>query len=190
MSTPTILTGPAIGLVAQLEKQKECLRIGAYDRFAKLDALYFEVTAESNPKMLELGKQKTPDGKMAWPGKNLDWLGTGPPLALTADQQLVMPAQPFPLPPPCPDPTFAWKKPGDMPALIPQLIGDRAVAVKGTRMLCIQPVSALQWILDNALPGRPRREIHLVQADQFGKHMAFILDLATRTGFLVGGHVV
>jgi len=185
-----LVTGPEIGLLSVIEKQESLIRLGQCQRFARLDALCFEVNKDSNPRMLELGKQKTPDGRQAWPGKNLDWLGQGPPLAWAADMQIILPAIPFPLPPPVPDPTFKWEKVGDAPKLISQRISDRAVAIRGTRLLCIQPVSSIQWILDNAMPGRPRREIHQVVADSLGQHMAFILDLETRTGHLVGGRVL
>lgn len=190
-SATVLETGPQMFLLQAIEQQKQAVRLGEYERFAKLDALYIELNKDSNPKMVELGMQKTPDGRMAWPGKNLDWLGYGPPLAWAKGDQLIMPAYPFPLPPPAPDPTFVWKKEGDIPALIPQRLSDRAVAIAGCpNLLCIQPISAIQWMLDMALPGRPRREIHQVQADTLGRHMAFILDLSTRTGHLIGGRIL
>ena len=193
MSTqaPAVISGAAIDWQTRLKIQRDRIRLGQYQRIGKLDALCFEVTALSNPKMLELGKQKTPDGRQAWPGKNLDWLGQGPAIAFAVDgNELLLPSQPFPLPPDCPEPTFVWKKPGDMPGRIKQLISDRAVVIKGTPFLCIQPVRSIQWMLDLAAPGRARREIHQVVADFQGLHMAFLYDPKAQTGHLVGGRVL
>ena len=48
----------------------------------------------------------------------------------------------------------------------------------------------IQWLLDEARPGRVRREIHEVRPDAGGLSMAFLYDTAQKTGHLVGGQIM
>lgn len=190
-SGPSILSAPSIDWAGRMKMQAEQIRTGRYRRIGRLDALCFELTKLSNPNMLALGMQKTATGRQAWPGKNLDWLNHGPPIAWAVDcDDLLLPARPLPLPPDCPDPEFVWRKEGDMPGLIPQRLEDRAVAIKGTPYVTIQPVTQIHWVLDLAMPGHPRREIHNVRSDYRGLSMAFVYDPQTQTGYLIGGEVI
>jgi hypothetical protein len=195
MSTPSILIAKPNDWQGLIKAQQEMIRTGNYQRFARLDALCFEVTKLSNPKMLILGSQKTSDGRMAWPGKNWDWLNGGPPIAMVArgglgDLEFVLPAVPFPMPPDAPDPAWSYSDAVPLPPRIPQRIEDRAMKIKGTPFLIIQPVTQIHWLLDLAVPGHARREIHNVVADGNGLHMAFVYDTQAQTGHLVNGRVL
>jgi hypothetical protein len=77
-----------------------------------------------------------------------------------------------------------------LPPRIPQRIEDRAMKIKGTPFLIIQPVTQIHWLLDLAVPGHARREIHNVVADGNGLHMAFMYDTQAQTGHLVNGRVL
>jgi hypothetical protein len=189
MSSITLIRGGAIDWRGRLQIQRDRIRTGEYRIFGRLAALYFEVCRDSNPKMLELGRQVTADGRAAWPGKNLDWFETGPALAFSADgQELLFCSPEFPLPPEAPDPAFIWRKVGDMPRRVPQLIEDRGVRIAGSDLLCIQPVSAIQWVLTVGAKGV--RQIHGVVPDASGASMAFLYDTGIRQGYLVGGKVL
>jgi len=191
MSTPSILTVKENDWLTRVRAQQDAMTLGEYQRFGRLDALCFEITRLSNPKMLILGQQRTPDGRMAWPGKNLDWLNHGPVIAFSkVSGELLLPSRPFPLPPDAPDPAWVYSEATPEPARIPQRIEDRAMRIKGTAFICIQPVSQINWMLDLAASGRARREVHKVIADGAGIHMAFIYDTQAHTGHLVGGQVI
>jgi hypothetical protein len=191
MLTPTILIAGPNNWPAVVAAQQQQVRRGEFTRFARLDALVFEITKISNPNMLKLAAVRTPDNRPAWPGPHLDWLNQGPPIGNYAGPGgLIIAANPLPLPPDVPDPTWAWSMEHPAPGRIPQRLEDRAMAVKGTPFIIIQPVVQIQWLLDEARPGRVRREIHEVRPDAGGLSMAFLYDTAQKTGHLVGGQIL
>lgn len=194
-STQLVQRTRAMDWATMIRAQQDAYRTGQYQRIGRLDAMSFEFTETSNPKMRELSAQRNAQGKPAWPGINLDWLNQGPVLALGAggglkgSPEVLLASVPFPLPPDCPDPEWTWSEANPEPKRIPQLLTDRAMRIKGTNFLIIQPVIQLNWVLDLAVPGHARREIHSVRADFDGIHMAFIYDPDLRTGHLIGGDV-
>jgi hypothetical protein len=188
-SAQTILISKPNDWAGIIKAQQQLIRTGQYVRIGRLDVLCFEYTANSNPKMKVLGQQRNAQGRPAWPGIHLDWLNQGPEVALT-EAGVLLPSYPFPLPPPSPDPTWIYSEATPSPKLVPQLITDRAMRIKGTNFLIIQPVVELNWVLETAQPGHARREKHLVGPDFDGLHMAFIYDPDAQTGHLVGGRVL
>ncbi|HUD74588.1 MAG TPA: hypothetical protein VMQ76_05900, partial [Terracidiphilus sp.] len=68
MLTPTILIAGPNNWPAVVAAQQQQVRRGEFTRFARLDALVFEITKISNPNMLKLAAVRTPDNRPAWPG--------------------------------------------------------------------------------------------------------------------------
>jgi hypothetical protein len=191
MLTPTILIASLNDWASVVKAQQQQMRLGEYTRFARLDALVFEITKISNPKMLKLASVKTPEGFSGWPGHNLDWLNQGPPLGYAAGGAgIIIAARPFPMPPDAPDSAWSWSMEHPEAPRVPQRLEDRAMLVKGTPFIVIQPVTQIHWVLDEAGPGRQRREIHDVRPDGAGLSMAFIYDTVQKTAHLVGGQIL
>ncbi len=196
-SSPLVLAARPNDWASIVKAQQEAVRLGQYQRIGVLLALCFEYTECSNPRMLDLAQQRNAQGRPAWPGINLDWLNGGPEIAIAAGvmlmgggPELVIPSRPFPLPPDTADPTWMYSEATPAPKTIPQRIEDRAMRIKGTNFLIVQPVIQIHWRLDLAAPGHARKEVHNVSADGNGLHMAFIYDRDAQTGHLVNGRVL
>jgi hypothetical protein len=125
------------------------------------------------------------DQTKVW-GVRLDWMGMGPMLGLSLDQQDLLITTPVPPLPKIVDPQ--WKPTDSVePPYISQPLEERASGrLRGTNFVVLQPVAQILY----RMAGNPAFRMISGQAGADGTHLALLIDPSSGQGHFYGGRFI
>jgi hypothetical protein len=161
----------------RLKIQRERAQRGEFLALGKLIIVLLEPAREANlpPR----------DQTKIW-GVRLDWMGMGPMLGLSMDQQDLLITTLVPPLPKIVDPQW---KPGDSaePQYIEQRFEDRASGrLRNTTFMAFQPVAQILY----RMAGSPAFRIIRGETGPDGTHLAMLIDANTGQGHFYGGRFI
>jgi len=161
----------------RLKIQRERVQRGEFLALGKLITIVLEPARDANlpPR----------DQTKVW-GVRLDWMGMGPMLGLSLDQQDLLISTPVPPLPKIVDPQWM---PGDSvePPLIEQRFEDRASGrLRNTTFMVFQPVAQILY----RMAGNPAFRMIRGQDGPDGTHFALLIDAFSGQGHFYGGRFI
>lgn len=170
-------TMAVLSIEDRLKVQRERVQRGEFLPLGKLIAVVLEPARDAN-------LPPRPETKV-W-GVRMDWMGQGPMLGLSLDQQDLLITTPVPPLPKIADPQW---KPGDSAEIpmIEQRFEDRASGrLRNTSLMVFQPVPQILY----RMAGSPAFRIIRGEGGPDGSQFAMLIDAQSGQGHFFGGRFI